>query len=121
MSDFYLDKVKEFHRALYGTDAPEEFITKDVALCRLRLIVEEVGELSKAMHENDRIKVADGLADLLYVIYGAAIVYGIPIAPVFDEIHRSNMSKDFPDDTDRGKKSARKGSRYFPPDLQGLF
>jgi len=39
--------------------------------------------------------VVDGrtMADLLYVIYGTAVSYGIDMDPVFREVHRSNMSK----------------------------
>ncbi len=33
------------------------------------------------------------MADLLYVVYGAAVSYGIDMDPVFREVHRSNMSK----------------------------
>lgn len=39
------------------------------------------------------VEVADGLADLLYVTYGAAASFGIPISLVFDEVHASNLSK----------------------------
>ncbi|MEC4688424.1 MAG: hypothetical protein VST64_08985, partial [Nitrospirota bacterium] len=37
--------------------------------------------------------VAKELADLLYVVYGAAVSCGIDMEPVFQEVHRSNMSK----------------------------
>ena len=33
------------------------------------------------------------MADLLYVVYGTAVSYGIDMDPVFREVHRSNMSK----------------------------
>src|SRR2546429_6004229 len=32
-------------------------------------------------------------SDLLYVVYGTAVSYGIDMNPVFREVHRSNMSK----------------------------
>src|SRR4029453_6442141 len=37
--------------------------------------------------------IAKEVADLLYVVYGTAVSYGIDMAPVFREVHRSNMSK----------------------------
>jgi predicted HAD superfamily Cof-like phosphohydrolase len=37
--------------------------------------------------------------DSLYVIIGTAVSYGIDIERVFDEVHRSNMTKVWPDGT----------------------
>jgi predicted HAD superfamily Cof-like phosphohydrolase len=37
------------------------------------------------------------LADLVYVVIGTAIQYGIPFDAVFAEVHRANMSKLGPD------------------------
>jgi predicted HAD superfamily Cof-like phosphohydrolase len=62
-------------------------------LLRLRLIQEEFDELKEAMASNDLGAVAKEMADLLYVVYGTAVSYGIDMAPVFREVHRSNMSK----------------------------
>ena len=40
------------------------------------------------------VEVADGLADLHYVAYcGTGLACGIDMEPVFQEVHRSNMSK----------------------------
>ena len=36
---------------------------------------------------------AKEMADLLYVVYGTAVSYGIDMEPVFREVHRSNLSK----------------------------
>ncbi len=36
---------------------------------------------------------AKEMADLLYVVYGTAVSYGIDMDPVFREVHRSNLSK----------------------------
>lgn len=86
--------VLEFHRAfdvLVGR-APASPDSGVVDL-RLKLIREELAELEAAMAEGDLIGIADGLADLLYVVYGTAVSYGIDIRPIFDEVHRSNMAK----------------------------
>ena len=37
--------------------------------------------------------IAQEIADLLYVVYGTAVSFGIDMEPVFREVHRSNMSK----------------------------
>ncbi len=60
----------------------------------LRLIVKNKSdELVACMLKGDLVGVADGLADVLYVVIGTAIAYGIDIQEVFDEVHRSNLSK----------------------------
>src|SRR5262249_5311555 len=65
------------------------------ATCALRvsLIQEEVAELREALSQRDSEAVAKELADLLYVVYGTAVSCGIDMAPIFREVHRSNISK----------------------------
>lgn len=41
------------------------------------------------------VEVADAIADISYVNYGAASAYGIDIRPIEDEVHNSNMTKLF--------------------------
>ncbi len=60
---------------------------------RIRLIEEELDELKEALHQKDLPHIAKELADLLYVVYGTAVSYGIDMDPVFQEVQRSNMSK----------------------------
>lgn len=69
------------------------FPPADVAELRRDLIVEETEELFRAMERRDLAGVADALADLLYVVYGTAVSFGIDIRPVFAEVHRANMAK----------------------------
>jgi predicted HAD superfamily Cof-like phosphohydrolase len=57
------------------------------------LIQEELDELKEAMGQDDLAAVAKEMADLLYVVYGTAVSYGIDMEPVFREVHRSNLSK----------------------------
>ena len=60
---------------------------------RVRLIQEEFDELQEAMQTQNLPNIAKELADLLYVVYGTAVSCGIDMEPVFNEVHRSNMSK----------------------------
>ena len=60
---------------------------------RIRLIQEEFDELKEALGQEDLAAIAKEMADLLYVVYGTAVSYGIDMEPVFREVHRSNMSK----------------------------
>ena len=62
------------------------------------------------------------LADLRYVLEGAAVSFGLPIDAAFAEVHRSNMSKLGPDGKpikDAGGK-VLKGPNYSPADLTHL-
>ena len=60
---------------------------------RIQLIKEEFNELKEALAREDLASIAKEMADLLYVVYGTAVSYGIDMDPVFREVHRSNMSK----------------------------
>jgi predicted HAD superfamily Cof-like phosphohydrolase len=86
--------VEEFHRlfSIVVHQTPT-VIDEQTRILRERLIHEEFEELKEAMAKNDLFAVAKELADLLYVVYGTAVSYGIDMEPVFREVHRSNMSK----------------------------
>lgn len=120
------DKVREFHRAFFHLMDKELDATTLVgferAALRNRLILEEVGEMQKELFGWDKKKLAKELADLLYVVYGTAATYGIPIDEVFNRVHESNMSKlgvdGKPVYRDDGK--VLKGPNYKEPDMEGL-
>ena len=89
----------------------------DERLYRLWLLIEEVAEGTKAMKDCDELEFADFLADAIYVLVGTGITFSIPIAPVIEEVHRSNMTK--------GHASkdnvAYKGEGYSPPDIRSAL
>ncbi|MEC4891122.1 MAG: MazG nucleotide pyrophosphohydrolase domain-containing protein [Nitrospira sp.] len=86
--------VEEFHRKfeIAIQAAPTEMSDATKGL-RIRLIQEEFDELKESMAAGDLAAVAKEMADLLYVVYGTAVSYGIDMDPVFREVHRSNLSK----------------------------
>jgi predicted HAD superfamily Cof-like phosphohydrolase len=86
--------VEEFHRTfdILIQTAPAN-VTDETQQLRIRLIQEEFDELKESMGAGDLASVAKEMADLLYVVYGTAVSYGIDMKPVFQEIHRSNLSK----------------------------
>lgn len=90
-----------------------EFEKGDPRRLRASLMVEELGELMVAMSDCDLVKVADGLADLLYVVLGTAECYDISTQPIFHEVHRSNMTKAVTTD----RRVREKGKDYSPPDI----
>lgn len=64
----------------------------------------------------DLVEAVDGFADQLYVVHGAALAFGVHMAPVFAEVHRSNMAKKGGPVVD-GK--LRKPPGWTPPDIEG--
>jgi predicted HAD superfamily Cof-like phosphohydrolase len=91
-----LNDVADFHRTFHlpVLDTPQ---IPDPDRCRLRinLLREELKELEEAIEENDLIEAADAFADLQYVLSGAILEFGLgeKFKALFDEVHRSNMSK----------------------------
>jgi predicted HAD superfamily Cof-like phosphohydrolase len=67
--------------------------------------------------------IADALGDLLYVIYGTAIAYGIDMESVFNEIHRSNMSKANPDGSVNKREDGKiiKSASYSPARIKEII
>lgn len=75
-------------------EPPVEHIRSEDDHRYMRLLIENKSdELIACMIKGDLVGVADGLADVLYVVIGTAVAYGIDIQEVFDEVHRSNLSK----------------------------
>ena len=87
------DLVRKFHEVfgLPSRDSPQVKIPEEVL--RISLIAEELSEYIIAVNAGDIVEIADALADLLYVIYGTGLAYGIPLDRVFAEVQRSNMTK----------------------------
>jgi predicted HAD superfamily Cof-like phosphohydrolase len=92
----------------------------ETRLLRLRLIDEELGELSSAQATENMTEVADALGDLLYVVLGTASAYGLDMEPIFWEIHRSNLSK-FIDGHKREDGKWIKGPSYSPANLAPIW
>lgn len=97
------------------TSAREE---NDNRFYRAHLIMEEVGEVLDAMGERDEVNLADALGDLIYVVLGTAVTYDIPLEEVFDEIHRSNMTKTRNAKDDPRMKKGKLKASYSPPDIR---
>ncbi len=89
--------VREFHVRFNLPRNYDRINLGDDALndLRMQLIEEEYLELVHAVLavNPDPLEVADALGDLTYVVYGAALAWGINLEDVVGEIHRSNMTK----------------------------
>jgi len=99
------------------------FPSETIQQLRLKLIAEEFSELKEAVAQQDIVEIADALTDILYVTYGAAHAYGIPIDKCFDEVQRSNMSKLGTDGKPVYREDGKvtKGPNYSPPDLKSVL
>lgn len=137
------DQVSEFHVAMdVPADAPAPtIITDDRVRLRASLIAEESFEtlgsmirISPELHEAqtfvmrliatevvdvDLVELADGLADLDYVVEGTRLEMGIDGAPVAAEVHRANMAKLGGPIAPNGKRLKPPG--WTPPDIEGVL
>lgn len=111
--------VHQFHER-FGLTLNTRPTVPGSSVHRLRtlLIEEELAEFRNAGDAQDVVRVADALADLLYVVYGAAVECGIDLEPVFAEIHRSNMTKGEPRGGCRRDGKVLKGAHYQPPNVR---
>lgn len=119
---------------------------------RVRLIADELVELAKALNvalridfhpsydegdlelcvgvtamedhgPSDQVEAADALADLDYVVNGAALVFGFHLPSLTMEVHRSNMSKLGSDGlpVKRADGKILKGPGYFKPNIAAVL
>ena len=95
MQDLIL-KVKDFQQT-FGQVVNRKPALVDLELANLRfeLMKEENEEYMQAVIDKDVVEVADALGDQLYILIGTILSHGMQevIVDVFNEIHRSNMSK----------------------------
>ena len=127
------DAVKAFTLAMGQPVGAEIKDLENAELLEMRvdLIDEEVKEVLKELTMDyrpgggrmDKAAITKELADLLYVVYGFAVTFGLPIDEVFERVHRSNMSKLGDDGKPIYREDGKvlKGPNYQPPDLTDLF
>lgn len=114
------ESVRKFME-IFGQEIKEkaEFPNEKITSLRYDLIKEELQELKEALDNKDIKEVADALADILYVTYGAGHAFGIDLDKCFEEVQNSNMSKlgsnGKPIYNEQGK--VMKGPNYFKPNL----
>lgn len=119
-----INSVKEFHDAFGIENAyqPIADIGESQIKLRHKLMKEENEEYLEAAENGNLVEIADALGDQLYILCGTILKHGLQdkIAEVFQEIHRSNMSKL----DENGKPIYRedgkvmKSDLYFKPDIR---
>lgn len=112
--------VTDFHRACdLPVQTQPQFVRERAAL-RSMLLAEECQETVDALERGDMEKIADGLADVIYVAVGTALEFGIPLERVWAEVHRSNMAKVDPQTgkvVKRADGKVLKPEGWTPPDV----
>lgn len=95
---------------------------EDIPTLRGHLILEEAGvETMEALAEGDELKLLDALSDALYVEFGTAVSFNLPLAQAFNEVHLSNMTKEpVKEDPHRGRLR-QKGPHFMKPDLAHIL
>src|ERR1700743_3234775 len=91
-----LNQVAEFHQTFKPPIVNQPAIpSKERCALRIELLAEELKELQQAVDDNNLVEIADALCDLQYVLAGAILEFGLgeKFKELFDEVHRSNMSK----------------------------
>ena len=129
MSDFnaILSKVQDFHDVfgLEYHETPRADINTRIIELRHRLMAEENDEYLDAAREGNLSQVADALGDKLYILCGTIIAHGLQhkITEVFEEIHRSNMSKLDSEGRPIYREDGKilKSENYFLPDIEGVL
>lgn len=109
--------VENFHMAL-GIPVGNTIELRRPEL-RAELIREEAKETRKAIAKGDLVAAIDGLCDIIVVTYGAAVEWGVNLAPYWDEIHRTNMAKQGGPERADGKRLKPHG--WIPPDIEGIL
>jgi predicted HAD superfamily Cof-like phosphohydrolase len=136
------DQVREFHAMIENHDEPTpRVISDDRVRLRASLIAEEFFETLEAMYESSSTlhaarfavmdlletcdpavnlpALADGMADLDYVVEGTRLEFGIDGGPVAAEVHRANMTKRGGPRRADGKHLKPEG--WKPPDIEGVL
>ena len=121
-----IKSVAEFHTVFQIGNADQiKLIDENDYQLRFNLIKEENEEYLEACKNNDIIEIADALGDQLYILFGTILKHGLEhkIEEVYDEIHRSNMSKldenGRPIYREDGK--VLKSNLYFKPNIKKIL
>jgi predicted HAD superfamily Cof-like phosphohydrolase len=124
-----LDKIKsveEFHNVFRIGNAEQiQLIEEKEYTLRHNLIKEENEEYLEACKKGDIVEIADALGDQLYILFGTILKHGLEykIEEVYDEIHKSNMSKldENGNPIYREDGKVLKSGLYFRPDIKTIL
>ena len=117
-----VEDVLDFHRAIdaiHHIGSTPSVPRDQVRLLKWCLVREEFEELEQAVSSDDVVGVADACADLIYVVIGLALAYGIDLRPVWRDVQKSNLAKSNGPQRADGKRMKPAG--WVPPDVAGIL
>lgn len=128
MSKLYekIKSVEEFHDVFQiGNASNITLISERDYTLRYNLIKEENDEYLEACKNGDIHEIADALGDQLYILFGTILKHGLQhkIEEVYDEIHRSNMSKLDEEGQPIFREDGKilKSNLYFKPNIKSVL
>lgn len=122
-----ISAVQHFHEVfgIGNEETPTAHLGEDGHMLRFNLMREENEEYLEACRNGDLVEIADALGDMMYILFGTICKHGLQkqMAEVFDEIHRSNMSKLGADGMPIYREDGKvlKGEGYFRPDIRAIL
>lgn len=120
-----ITQVKEFHKVFKLESSQNYKKNPEAWKLRLQLAHEELDEYEQSCRLYDNVEIADALGDQLYVLIGTIISHELEdkIEAIFDEIHKSNMSKLDKDGNPiyREDGKVKKSNLFKEPDLKKIL
>lgn len=113
-----LELVRQFHEKFHVPILEKpSLIPSDRTNLRYKLIKDEVEEYREGVGQEDLENIALELADILYATLGTVLEHGLQnkIIAVFEEVHRSNMSKEY------SQYKMVKGEYFRKADVSGIL
>jgi predicted HAD superfamily Cof-like phosphohydrolase len=112
ISEELAELAEAFGYYLYNEDDYNEDDSKGVGAPHLALM--------PCGHTPNTVEAYDAILDLLVVVIGTAVAMGLQVAPGWEEVHKSNMSK-FIDGHRRADGKWEKGPSYSPANLRPII
>ena len=118
-----LKQLWDFQSAYNSTrNTKPTLLDPSESMLRYELGKEELIEYLEACNNDDLVEITDSLADQLYILLGTMVAHGMQdiIEDVFDEVHRSNMSKLGADGKPIYREDGKvlKGPNFTPPNIE---
>jgi predicted HAD superfamily Cof-like phosphohydrolase len=103
------------------SDGPPAIPDPETVYLRNDLHTEEFDELCEAMADGDMPKIADSIADLIWVLTGTAVRFGIDLPEVWDEVRCANMAKFGPGSRRRDDGKLLKPDGWIAPNIERIL